>query len=208
MDRDLALKFVEDNDSEVEKLHYQLSLVRSSPLPSETPSGLVASIQVGVSVTHDVREEPLVMGSDEEHSVLLILEESYDSERVDGALSWQCGDHEPFLSKSTLEAQEIIKHLSGGPTHEGVYTSMDWVDRYMIGMDTLWNTDATIICRVLGTVVHMGHRMVQEDTMVCDCLQGTTLAYNSVQQRFGALPLGRHPDRGLEDTINLRLPRI
>jgi hypothetical protein len=105
MDRDLALKFVEDKDCEVEELHYQLSLVCSSPLPVETPSDLVASIQAGVSVTHDVREEPLVMSLNEEHSELSILEESYDSERVDCALSWQCGDHEPFLSESTLEAQ-------------------------------------------------------------------------------------------------------
>jgi hypothetical protein len=161
MDRDLALKFVEDKDHEVE-----------------------------------------------EHSELPILEESYDSERVYFSLSWQCGDHEPFLSEITLEAHEIVEHLPQGPTHEGVYTSMDWVERYMTGMDTLWDTDATIISRVLGTVVHTGHRMLQEDTVVYDSVQGTTLAYNSVQQSFGALPPGISPDIGLEDTIYFRLTRI
>ena len=54
-----------------------------------------------MSVVHDVREEPLVTSSNEEYSELSILEESYDSERVDCTLSWQCGDHESFLSEST-----------------------------------------------------------------------------------------------------------
>jgi hypothetical protein len=40
MDRDLALKFVEDKEREVEKLCYQLSLTRSSSLTIETPSSL------------------------------------------------------------------------------------------------------------------------------------------------------------------------
>jgi hypothetical protein len=44
MDRDLALKFFEDKEREVEELHYQLSLVRSSPLTTETPSDMVAMI--------------------------------------------------------------------------------------------------------------------------------------------------------------------
>jgi hypothetical protein len=63
-DRDLALKFVEDKAGEVEELHYQLSLVHSSPLTAETPSDLAAMIQASVSVTHDMREEPLGTSSD------------------------------------------------------------------------------------------------------------------------------------------------
>jgi hypothetical protein len=43
MDRDLALKFVEEKDCEVGELHYQLSLVCSSPLQAKTPSDLVAA---------------------------------------------------------------------------------------------------------------------------------------------------------------------
>jgi hypothetical protein len=42
MDRDLALKFVEDKDREVEELHYQLSVARSSPLIVGTPSSLAS----------------------------------------------------------------------------------------------------------------------------------------------------------------------
>jgi hypothetical protein len=124
---------------------------------------------------------------------------------VDYTLSWQCGVHEPFLSESTLEAQEIVEHLPWGPTHKGVYASMDWVDSYMTGMDTLWDTDATIISRVLGTIVHTRHRMVQEDTIVCDSVQGDTLVYISVQRSFGVLPPGRPLDRGLKHTQDQRV---
>jgi hypothetical protein len=92
---------------------------------------------------------------------------------------WICAlrDHEPFLLESTLEAQEIVEHLPCGPAREEVYVSMDWVDRYMTGMDTLWDTDTTIINRVLGSVAHTGHQMVQGDTVVCDSMQGSSLAY-------------------------------
>jgi hypothetical protein len=85
MDRDLALKFIEDKVGEVEELHYLLSLVCSSPLSTETPSDLAAMIQVGVSVTHDMREEPLVTSSDEEHSKLPVLRRSHDSKSLDCA---------------------------------------------------------------------------------------------------------------------------
>jgi hypothetical protein len=66
MDRDLVLKFVEDNEREVEELHYQLSVALSSPLIAGTPSSLVVMTQEGVSVKHDVREEPLLMRLNEE----------------------------------------------------------------------------------------------------------------------------------------------
>jgi hypothetical protein len=43
MDRDLALKFVEDKEREIGELCYQLSLACSSSLTTiETPSSLVA----------------------------------------------------------------------------------------------------------------------------------------------------------------------
>jgi hypothetical protein len=118
------------------------------------------------------------------------------------------GDHEPFLMESTLEAQEIVEHLPSGPARKEVYVSMDWVDTYMTGMDTLWDTDTTIINRVLGSVPYTGHRMGQEDTMVYNGMQDSSLAYNSVQWSFGAFPPGRPPDRGHEHTIDLRLPKI
>jgi hypothetical protein len=50
--------------------------------------------------------------------------------------------------------------------------------------------------------------MVQEDTVVCSSMQESSLAYSSVQWSFGAFPPGRPPDRDLEHTIDLRLPRI
>ena len=71
MDRDLALKFVEDKDREVEELCYQLSLARSSSLTTtETPSSLAIVKHEGMSGTHDLREEPLVTILYKEHSEL------------------------------------------------------------------------------------------------------------------------------------------
>jgi hypothetical protein len=54
MDRDLVLKFVEDEEREVEELHYQLSVALSSPLTAGIPSSLTAVTQEDMSVTHDV----------------------------------------------------------------------------------------------------------------------------------------------------------
>jgi hypothetical protein len=79
MDRDLALKFIEDKEREVEELCYQLSLTCFSSLTTETPSSLAVVTHEGVSGTHDLREEPLVMISHEEHSELQVLEERYDA---------------------------------------------------------------------------------------------------------------------------------
>jgi hypothetical protein len=76
MDRDLVLKFVEDKEREDEELHYQLSVALSSPLTTGTPSSLTVVTQEDVSVTHDVREEPLMMSPDKEHSELQVLEKS------------------------------------------------------------------------------------------------------------------------------------
>jgi hypothetical protein len=86
-----------------------------------------------------------------------VLRGSHDSKSLDCALR----DHEPFLLESTLEAQEIVEHLPCGPARKEAYVSMDWVDRYMTGMDTLWDTDTAIISRVLGSVARTGHQMVQ-----------------------------------------------
>jgi hypothetical protein len=72
-----------------------------------------------------MREEPLVMSSNEEHSELPVLRRSHDSKSLDCALR----DHEPFLLESTLEALEIVEHLPCGSVLEEVYVSMDWVDK-------------------------------------------------------------------------------
>jgi hypothetical protein len=100
----------------------------------------------------------------EEHFELQVLEESLDC-----ALSWHCRDHGPFLLESSLEvpslaAEEIVEHIPCGPGHEEIYPYLDWVDRYMTYMDTLWDTGSFIISRVLGPVTHTGYRLVQEDT--------------------------------------------
>jgi hypothetical protein len=69
MDRDLALKFIEDMEREVEELRYLLFLARSSSLTVvKTPSSLAVMTHEGMDDTHDLREEPLVMIPHKEHS--------------------------------------------------------------------------------------------------------------------------------------------
>jgi hypothetical protein len=79
MDMDLSLKFAEDKEREIEKFCYQLSLACSSSLIIETPSSLIVVTHEGMSGTHDVRDEPLVMIPHEEHLELQVLEERYDT---------------------------------------------------------------------------------------------------------------------------------
>jgi hypothetical protein len=91
---------------------------------------------------------------------LQVLEESLDC-----TLIWHCGGEEPFLLESSLEGKslatkEMVEHLPCGPAREEAYASMDWVDRYMMDMDTLWGTGLTIISRVLDSVAHTGHGTV------------------------------------------------
>jgi hypothetical protein len=50
--------------------------------------------------------------------------------------------------------------------------------------------------------------MVQGDIVVYESMQGSSLAHSSRQWSYGAFPLGRPLDRGLEKTLDLRLPRI
>jgi hypothetical protein len=115
MDRDLALKFVEDKEREVEELCYQLSLAHSSSLiATETPSSLEAVTHEGVSDTHDLREEPLVVIPHEEHSELQAVEERYDAEGFDYALVLHCGDHEWSLLEKSCK-NSIGKKIAGGP---------------------------------------------------------------------------------------------
>jgi hypothetical protein len=85
---------------------------------------------------------------------------------------------------------------------------MDWVDMYMTDMDTLWDIGSVDINRVLDTVALIGYRMVHDDTMVCNNIQGYTLAHGGVQWSFEAFPPWRPPDRDLEHTIEFGLPRI
>jgi hypothetical protein len=189
MDRDLALKFVEDKEREVEELCYQLSLAHSSSLTTtETPSSLAVVTHEGMSGTHDLREEPLVTIPHKEHSELQVLEERYDTEGFDYAPVLHCGDHEPFLLESPLKAQglateEIVEHIPCGPTHKEVYASMDWVDRYMTDMGMLWDTGSGDISRVMDTVAPIGYRMVQDDSVIGNSMQGIhwhTVVYSGV----------------------------
>jgi hypothetical protein len=198
MDRDLVLKFVEDKEREVEELHYHPSVALSSPLIARIPSSLATVIQEGVTVTHDVREEPLMMSPDEDHSELQVLEESLDSTPI-----WHCKGQEPFLLESSLEGQSLamkgmVEHFPCGPARDEAYASMDSVDRYMMDMDTLWGTSLVIISKVLDSVAHTGHQTIQEDTGVCHSIRDYTLAHGGAQQSFRVFPPGRPPDRVIE----------
>jgi hypothetical protein len=92
MERGLVLEFVEDNEREVEEIHYQLSVALSSPLTVGIPSSLVVLTQEGVCVKHDVREEPLMMSLKEEQSELQVLEGILDC-----TLIWHVGVGSPFF---------------------------------------------------------------------------------------------------------------
>ena len=47
-------------------------------------------------------------------------------------------DHEPPMWDKGLVIEEVVKHMSYGPTNRGGYTSMDLVDRCMTNIYTHW----------------------------------------------------------------------
>jgi hypothetical protein len=105
----------------------------------QTPSSLISMTYDGASGTHDSRKKPFVTIPHEEHSELQVLEERFYAEGFDHALSFHCGDHEPFLLEIPLKAQglameEMVEHIPCGSTRKEVHTSMDWVDRYMTNL--------------------------------------------------------------------------
>jgi hypothetical protein len=115
-------------------------VARSSPPIVGTPSSLAAVTQEGMCATDIERDE---------HFELQVLEESLDC-----ALSWHCRDHVPFLLESSLEvsilaAEEIVEHIPCGPCRKEIYPYLDWVDRYMMYMDTPWDIGSVIISRLL-----------------------------------------------------------
>jgi hypothetical protein len=85
---------------------------------------------------------------------------------------------------------------------------MDWVDMYMTDINTLWDSSSVGINRVLDTIAHTGYWMVHEDTMICNSIQGYTLAHSVVQWSFRAFPPGIPPNRDLDNTIEFGLPNI
>jgi hypothetical protein len=73
-----------------------------------------------------------------------------------------CGSREPFLLESSLEGhslatKDMVEHLPCGPSCEEEYASIDWVNKYMMDIDTLWGTCLVIINRVLDSVAHIGN---------------------------------------------------
>jgi hypothetical protein len=58
---------------------------------------------------------------------------------------------------------------------------MDWVDKYMTDMGTLWDTGSGDISRVMDTVAPTGYRMVWDDSVIGNNMQGYSLAHSSGQ---------------------------
>jgi hypothetical protein len=56
--------------------------------------------------------------------------------------------------------EEITEHIPCGPASKEVYTSMDWVDRYMTDADTLSDIGLVGTSKVLDIVAHKGYHMV------------------------------------------------
>jgi hypothetical protein len=149
MDRDLALKFIEDKEREIEELCYQLSLAHSSSLTAaETPSYLAVVTHEGMSGTHDLRKEPLVTIPHKEHSKLQVLEERFDIEDFDRAPVLHCRDHEPFLLAQGLATEEVVEKIPCGPANKEVYAPVDWGIEYRTDVDTsLWDPSSVDISR-------------------------------------------------------------
>jgi hypothetical protein len=69
MDRDLALKFIEEKEREIDDICYHISLGHSSSLTVvENSSSLAVVTYEGMGGTPDLREEPLVMIRHDDHS--------------------------------------------------------------------------------------------------------------------------------------------
>jgi hypothetical protein len=86
-----------------------------------------------------------------------MVEERYDTEVFDYALVFHYGDHEWSLLEIPLKAQcsateNIVEYIPCGPAYKEVYASMDWVDRYMKDMGTLWNIVSDDTRRVMDTI--------------------------------------------------------
>jgi hypothetical protein len=105
-------------------------------------------------------KKPLVMIPHDKYLELQVLEERVNHE------PFLCyGDHEPLMLESQLKAQglameEIVEYVSYGPNYKEVYGSMDWVERYMKNINTLWDVGSEVISGVIDTVVPTGYRMV------------------------------------------------
>jgi hypothetical protein len=188
-------------------------LALSSSLTTETSSYLEVVTHEGVSGPDDLREEILVAIPHEKHSQLKGIEERYNAKGFDVDLIFHCGDHESFILESPLKdkilvMEEIIEHISCGPANKKVYASMDWMDRCMTDIDTLWDTGSVDIRRVLDTLFHIGYRVVQENKEVWRSIHGYTLTHNGVQCSFGLFRPGGPHDIDLEKTIEFSLPSI
>jgi hypothetical protein len=121
-----------------------------------------------------------------EQSELQVLEERFDAEGFHHALVFHCADHELLLLESPLKAQgltaeEIVVRIPWGPTHKEVYESMDWVDRYMTYMGMLWDIGSCDINRVMDIVAPTGYKMVHDDSVIGNSMEGYSLAHDSVQ---------------------------
>jgi len=189
-----------------------LKACSSSLTATKTPSSLVAVTHEGVSGTHDLREDLLVTIPHEEHSMLQVLEERYGTEGFNYASDLHWRDHEFFLLESPLKAQglatkDIVEHISCGRDHKEVCIH-GLGGRYMTKMGILWDTGSSDTNRVMDIVAPTGYRMVQDDSVIGSNMYEYALVYGSVQGSFGAFPPGRPPNRVLEHTIELRLPRI
>jgi hypothetical protein len=132
-------------------------------------------------------------------------------EGFDHAPVLHCGDHEPLMLESPLKAQglateEIVEHIPCGPGRKEVYASMDWVDRYMTDMGMLWDTGSCDINRVMDTVAPTGYKMVQDDSVMGNNMQGYSLVRGSVQWSCGVFLPGRPPDRVLGIPLSCGFP--
>jgi hypothetical protein len=131
MDRDLALKFTEDKEREIEDIYYLLSMTHSSSLTTTTTlSSLAIVMHEIMSDTHDLRKEPLVMIPHKEKSYLQVYEEKLDTHGLDHALVLHCRDHDPFLLAQILATYMEVEKIPYGSANKEVYALVGWGIEY------------------------------------------------------------------------------
>jgi hypothetical protein len=88
------------------------------------------------------------------------------------------------LKAQDLAMEEVTQQIPCGLVNKEEYASMDWVDKYMIDMGTLWDTGSGDTSIVVDIVAFAGYMMVYDNTMKGNNMQVYSLAQSSTQEEL------------------------
>ena len=129
MNWDLTLKYAKDKAREVEKLHMKMG--------GSHPSFCTITSQAYMAGnTHVLIEDPHMRIGHVEKSELQVFKVSTIMGNVGQALELMQQDHELPLRVNKFTLSEVDYHISYGIVSQSIYSSMDWVDRYIKTMET------------------------------------------------------------------------